>query len=125
MMSIFILLLGIVLPPIIHELGHYAVAFYKGTRVSIFKFFRRNGIRFIWDIPKNLNNREIREILIAGFVAEILGGMLLLLLYLLISNVFILLATIIYYIATSAHLWHYAVNPGNHDDLLNLYHYKN
>lgn len=119
-------LLALIAPFVIHELGHYAVLFFrmpKGARPYPWKFFRWDGgFRLIWTIPAGLNRRETREILIAGFVAEILGSALFVLAAIL--DVRMTLPVMLYIAVATGHLWHYAVNPGKNDDLLSLGFYK-
>ncbi len=120
------ILFALFAPFVIHELGHYAVLFFrmpKWARPYPWKFFRWDGgFRLIWTIPAGLNRRETREILIAGFVAEILGSALFALGA--IWDVRMISLAVLYTVVAAGHLWHYAVNPGKSDDLLNLSLYK-
>lgn len=123
---IIAILAALVAPFVIHELGHYAVLFFrmpKGARPYPWKFFQWDGgLRFVWTIPEGFNRRESREILIAGFVAEMLFAAPIALIALWdVRTVFL---TALYVLVTAGHLWHYAVNPGKSDDLLNLSLYK-
>lgn len=111
------ILAALVAPFVIHELGHSVVAWHR-TRTPPTQFFRRKGLRLIWDIPPGLNPRESREILIAGFVAEMLFAAPLALAALLDARTVFL--TALYVLVTAGHLWHYAVTPGEYDDLLSL-----
>ncbi len=119
-------LLALIAPFVIHELGHYAVLFFRmprGARPYPWKFFQWDGgLRFVWTIPEGFNRRESREILIAGFAAETLGSALFVLAV--IWDVRTILPAILYIAVATGHLWHYAVNPGKNDDLLSLSFYK-
>ena len=69
MLFIFInILLSIVLAGLIHELGHYLTALTFGHRLT----FRRQGIRYIWDMPEDTTAHQ-RLIALSGFGAEILA----------------------------------------------------
>ena len=66
------LILSIVLAGLIHELGHYLVALTFGHHLV----FRRQGLRFIWDMPDDTKQHQ-RLIALSGFGAEILAAPLL------------------------------------------------
>ena len=68
MLFIFInILLSVVLAGLIHELGHYLVALTFGHHLV----FRRQGFRFIWDMPNDTPKHQ-RLIALSGFGVEIL-----------------------------------------------------
>lgn len=68
MLFIFIdILLSVVLAPLIHEMGHYLVALTFGHHLV----FRRQGFRFIWDMPNDTEAHQ-RLIALSGFGAEML-----------------------------------------------------
>lgn len=73
MLFIFInILLSVVLAGLIHELGHYLVAPTFGHHLV----FRRQGFRFIWDMPNDTPKHQ-RLIALSGFGVEILTAPLL------------------------------------------------
>ena len=73
MLFIFInILLSVVLAPLIHELGHYLTALTFGHHLV----FRRQGFRFIWDMPEDTEAHQ-RLIALSGFGVEILFAPLL------------------------------------------------
>ena len=68
MLFIFInILLSVVLAGLIHELGHYLAALTFGHHLV----FRRQGFRFIWDMPNDTPQHQ-RLIALSGFGTEIL-----------------------------------------------------
>ena len=68
MLFIFInIFLSVVLVGLIHELGHYLVALTFGHHLV----FRRQGIRWIWDMPEDTPQHQ-RLIALSGFGVEIL-----------------------------------------------------
>lgn len=58
---------SLILAPLIHELGHYLTAMFLGHSLE----FRRQGFRFIWDMPNDTPKHQ-RLIALSGFGAEIL-----------------------------------------------------
>ena len=60
-------ILSIVFAGLIHELGHYLTALTFGHHLV----FRRQGIRFIWDMPEDTPQHQ-RLIALAGFGLEIM-----------------------------------------------------
>ena len=66
------LILSIVLAGLIHELGHYLAALTFGHHLV----FRRQGFRFIWDMPEDTPKHQ-RLIALSGFGVEILFSPLL------------------------------------------------
>ena len=67
MMLIIEILLSIAMAGLIHEMGHYLTAMFLGHTLE----FRRQGIRWIWDMPEDTPQRQ-RLIALAGFGLEIL-----------------------------------------------------
>ncbi len=65
-------ILSIVLAGLIHELGHYLTAMFLCHTLE----FRRQGIRYIWDMPNDTPQHQ-RLIALSGFGAEILAAPLL------------------------------------------------
>ena len=72
MILIVEILLSIAIAGLIHELGHYLTAMYLGHTLE----FRRQGLRFIWDMPNDTEAHQ-RIIALSGFGAEILAEPLL------------------------------------------------
>ena len=73
MLFIFInILLSVVLAGLIHEMGHYLTALTFGHHLV----FRRQGFRFIWDMPNDTPQHQ-RLIALSGFGTEILFAPLL------------------------------------------------
>ena len=72
MILIVEILLSVAIAGLIHELGHYLAALYYGHNLV----FRRQGIRFIWDMPNDTPQHQ-RLIALSGFGAEILTAPLL------------------------------------------------
>jgi len=68
----FSLLLSIVLAFLIHELSHLLTARCLGHHLT----FRRQGIRYIWDMPDDTKQHQ-RLIALSGFGAEIVFAPLL------------------------------------------------
>ena len=67
MLFIFInIFVSVVLAGLIHELGHHLTALTFGHHLV----FRRQGFRFIWDMPNDTPQHQ-RLIALAGFGAEI------------------------------------------------------
>mgnify|MGYP007016034378 CR=1 FL=1 len=66
------LILSIVFAGLIHEMGHYLVALTFGHHLV----FRRQGFRFIWDMPEDTPKHQ-RLIALSGFGVEILFSPLL------------------------------------------------
>ena len=66
------LILSVVLAVIIHELGHYLADMFLGHTLE----FRRQGIRFVWDMPNDTLKHQ-RLIALSGFGAEIVFAPLL------------------------------------------------
>lgn len=66
------ILLSVVFAGLIHELGHYLTAMFLGHTLV----FRRQGIRFVWDMPNDTTQHQ-RLIALSGFGAEILAAPLL------------------------------------------------
>ena len=58
---------SLLLAVIIHELGHYLVALTFGHHLE----FRRQGIRWIWDMPEDTEAHQ-RLIALSGFGLEVL-----------------------------------------------------
>jgi len=68
MLFIFLdILLSVVLAGLIHELGHYLTALTFGHHLV----FRRQGFRFIWDMPEDTPQHQ-RLIALSGFGLEVL-----------------------------------------------------
>ena len=65
-------ILSVVLATLIHELGHYLTAMFLGHTLE----FRRQGIRWIWDMPNDTETHQ-RLIALSGFGAEIVFAPLL------------------------------------------------
>ena len=61
------LILSVVLAVIIHELGHYLADMFLGHTLE----FRRQGIRFIWDMPNDTAQHQ-RLMTLSGFDLEVL-----------------------------------------------------
>ena len=72
MLFIFTNILSVVLAVIIHELGHYLAAMFLGHTLE----FRRQGFRFIWDMPNDTAQHQ-RLIALSGFGVEIVFATLL------------------------------------------------
>jgi len=68
----FSLLLSVVLAFLIHESAHYLTARLCGHKLV----FRRQGIRYIWDMPEDIPKRQ-KLIALSGFGAEIVFAPLL------------------------------------------------
>ena len=64
--------LSVAIAGLIHELGHYLTAMFLGHTLE----FRRQGFRFIWDMPEDTEAHQ-RLIALAGFGAEIVFAPLL------------------------------------------------
>jgi hypothetical protein len=60
-------MISLLLAVIIHELGHYLTAMFLGHTLE----FRRQGFRFIWDMPNDTTQHQ-RLIALSGFGTEIL-----------------------------------------------------
>jgi hypothetical protein len=65
-------MISLILAGLIHELGHYITARFLGHNIT----FRRQGFRFIWDMPNDTPQHQ-RLIALSGFGAEILAAPLL------------------------------------------------
>ena len=65
-------MISLILAGLIHELGHYLVALTFGHHLV----FRRQGFRFIWDMPEDTPKHQ-RLIALSGFGTEILFAPLL------------------------------------------------
>ena len=61
------LILSVAIAGLIHEMGHYLTALTFGHHLV----FRRQGFRFIWDMPETLTDRQKAIVAISGFVLEI------------------------------------------------------
>jgi hypothetical protein len=72
MILIVEILLSVAIAGLIHELGHYLVALTFGHHLV----FRRQGIRWIWDMPEDTEAHQ-RLIALSGFGTEILFAPLL------------------------------------------------
>ena len=72
MMLIIEILLSIAMAGLIHEMGHYLTAMFLGHTLE----FRRQGIRWIWDMPNDTPQHQ-RLIALSGFGAEIVFAPLL------------------------------------------------
>ena len=72
MMLIIEILLSIAMAGLIHEMGHYLTAMFLGHTLE----FRRQGIRWIWDMPEDTPQHQ-RLIALSGFGAEIVFAPLL------------------------------------------------
>jgi hypothetical protein len=68
----FSLILSVIFAGLIHELGHYLTARFLGHNIT----FRRQGFRFIWDMPEDTPQHQ-RLIALSGFGAEIVFAPLL------------------------------------------------
>ena len=68
----FSLILSVAIAGLIHELGHYLVALTFGHNLV----FRRQGFRFIWDMPEDTEAHQ-RLIALSGFGVEIVFAPLL------------------------------------------------
>ena len=66
------IIIALALAGAIHELGHYLTALTFGHHLV----FRRQGIRFIWDMPNDTPQHQ-RLIALSGFGAEIVFAPLL------------------------------------------------
>ena len=62
------LIVSIVLAFLIHEAAHYLTALCYGHHLT----FRRQGIRYIWDMPEDTTAHQ-RLIALSGFGAEVLA----------------------------------------------------
>ena len=67
-----IMIFSIILAFFIHESAHYLTARLCGHRLT----FRRQGLRFIWDMPEDTKQHQ-RLIALSGFGAEIVFAPLL------------------------------------------------
>ena len=65
-------MISLILAPLIHEMGHYLAALTFGHHLV----FRRQGFRFIWDMPNDTPKHQ-RLIALSGFGTEILFAPLL------------------------------------------------
>jgi len=110
-----ILLMGaaIAAPFLFHEMGHWAVAKHRGIRLKWF----RQGWRLLWEFPEGaFNERERREIGVAGFAASNLGALAF------VASAFWFpvpgaLACALYSVVNAGYIWHYAVYvDSQHDD---------
>ena len=72
MILIVEILLSVAIAGLIHELGHYLTAMFLGHTLE----FRRQGFRFIWDMPNDTETHQ-RLIALSGFGTEILFAPLL------------------------------------------------
>ena len=61
------LILSVAIAGLIHELGHYLTALTFGHHLV----FRRQGVRFVWDMPSDTTQRQ-RIIALAGFGLELM-----------------------------------------------------
>ena len=66
------LILSVAIAGLIHEMGHYLTALTFGHHLV----FRRQGFRFIWDMPEDTPKHQ-RLIALSGFGAEIVFAPLL------------------------------------------------
>ena len=68
------MIFSFLLPPIIHELGHFFAALLFGKRIKFkFSFGKIYGIpvpRWVWSVPLDLSKNKKRFIAQAGFVSE-------------------------------------------------------
>ena len=94
------LILSVVLAGLIHELGHYLTALTFGHHLV----FRRQGIRFIWDMPSDTPQHQ-RLIALSGFGTEIVFAPLL---YLAVSR--------LYPWVVAVHLMAYPFYAGDYND---------
>ena len=94
------LILSVVLAVIIHELGHYLADMFLGHTLE----FRRQGIRFIWDMPNDIPKHQ-RLIALSGFGAEILAAPLL-----------YLAGLTLYSLVVVVHIMAYPFYAGEHSD---------
>ena len=60
-------MISLILAGLIHELAHYLAALYYGHNLV----FRRQGIRFIWDMPNDTPKHQ-RLMALSGFGLEVL-----------------------------------------------------
>ena len=67
MILIVEILLSVAIAGLIHEMGHYLTAMFLGHTLE----FRRQGIRWIWDMPEDTPQHQ-RLIALAGFGLEIM-----------------------------------------------------
>ena len=72
MILIVEILLSVAIAGLIHELGHYLTALTFGHHLV----FRRQGFRFIWDMPEDTPKHQ-RLIALSGFGVEIVFAPLL------------------------------------------------
>lgn len=76
-MSWLFWLIWLILPPVIHELGHYIAALVFGHRL---RFYRGDPVlgflpRWLWRWPPGLTKKQKRFVAQAGFGLEILGAL--------------------------------------------------
>ena len=100
MILIVEILLSVAIAGLIHELGHYLTAMFLGHTLV----FRRQGIRFVWDMPNDTTQHQ-RLIALSGFGAEILFAPLL-----------YLAGLWLYPLVVAAHLCAYPFYAGDYND---------
>ena len=93
-------ILSIVFAGLIHELGHYLTAMFLGHTLE----FRRQGIRFVWDMPNDTPKHQ-RLIALSGFGVEIVFAPLL-----------YLAGLTLYPLVVVAHLCAYPFYAGEYSD---------
>ena len=130
--ALVVVALGVSLPFVIHELGHFLTACALSPKeeepVSLSKFFTyKGGLRLVWNMPEWASSapQKARLLLISGFVAETLGIVLGVLVTALdAASLPYLIFTAIYTAITAGHLLYYGTHPRPpHDDLLSLSNY--
>jgi hypothetical protein len=62
-------ILIVILCGLTHEFGHWAVAKWFGQNLK----FRREGWRFLWDMPEDLTPEQKQAVGIAGFATELIS----------------------------------------------------
>jgi len=70
-----------ILPPVIHELGHFLAALLFGKVIKFrFSFGKIKGIpvpRWVWNLPSGLTKNQIIFVTQAGFVYEFIAALFL------------------------------------------------
>jgi hypothetical protein len=97
-------ILSILVAGFIHELGHYLAAKLFGKTIV----FRRQGVRFLWDMPEGLNAEQASVVALAGFSLEMLVALPLL--------IFFPLQGIIYQSVVDVHFVAYHFYAGDNND---------
>ncbi len=114
-LNYFYILLSILLPFIIHELGHELTARYYKYKITWHLIFYKGLIpRLIYYYPKEIDKKIKKRISLSGFIFEFIGAILLLL-YMIYSNKCHSYICIIL-ITTCLHRILYPYYAGEHND---------